>query len=145
MQYNIQVKINSCSNRSEKATTFKYHVFATMGRFQLELIYLYFPPSSHLVYSISSISSIFYVSGQIVIILVYKVNNGWGTQYVEHTSPLNWLDDVTSLSANRWHRAKKFAEGGGMTSLFLLFKPALVAHRWNAWQQLNILSWAWWA
>jgi len=24
---------------------FKYHVFATMGRFQLELIYLYFPPS----------------------------------------------------------------------------------------------------
>ena len=27
--------------------TFKYHVFAPMGRFQLELIYLYFPPSSH--------------------------------------------------------------------------------------------------
>ena len=26
--------------------TFKYHVFAPMGRFQLELIYLYFPPSS---------------------------------------------------------------------------------------------------
>ena len=26
-----------------------YHVFAPMGRFQLELIYLYFPPSSHLV------------------------------------------------------------------------------------------------
>ena len=25
--------------------TFKYHVFAPMGRFQLELIYLYFPPS----------------------------------------------------------------------------------------------------
>ena len=24
--------------------------FAPMGRFQLELIYLYFPPSSHLVY-----------------------------------------------------------------------------------------------
>ena len=30
--------------------TFKYHVFAPMGRFQLELIYLYFPPSSHLLY-----------------------------------------------------------------------------------------------
>ena len=29
--------------------TKKYHVFAPMGRFQLELIYLYFPPSSHLV------------------------------------------------------------------------------------------------
>ena len=27
--------------------TFKYHVFAPMGRFQLELIYLYFPPSFH--------------------------------------------------------------------------------------------------
>ena len=30
--------------------TFKYHVFAAMGRFQLELIYLYFPPSSHLMF-----------------------------------------------------------------------------------------------
>ena len=28
--------------------TFKYHVFAPIGRFQLELIYLYFPPSFHL-------------------------------------------------------------------------------------------------
>ena len=26
------------------------HVFAPMGRFHLELIYLYYPPSSHLVY-----------------------------------------------------------------------------------------------
>ena len=34
----------------EKINTFKYHVFAPMGRFQLELIYLYFPPSSHLIY-----------------------------------------------------------------------------------------------
>ena len=29
--------------------TKKYHVFASMGRFQLESIYLYFPPSSQLV------------------------------------------------------------------------------------------------
>ena len=28
--------------------TKKYHVFAPIGRFQLELIYLYFPPSSQL-------------------------------------------------------------------------------------------------
>ena len=28
----------------------KKYVFAPMGRFQLELIYLYFPPSSHLIY-----------------------------------------------------------------------------------------------
>ena len=28
--------------------TFKYHVFEPMGRFQLELVYLYFPPSFHL-------------------------------------------------------------------------------------------------
>ena len=30
--------------------TFKYHVFAPMGRFQLESIYFYFPPSSQLLY-----------------------------------------------------------------------------------------------
>ena len=30
--------------------TFKYHVFAPMGRFQLESIYLYFPPSSLLIH-----------------------------------------------------------------------------------------------
>ena len=30
--------------------TKKYHVFAPIGRFQLESIYLYFPPSSHLLY-----------------------------------------------------------------------------------------------
>ena len=30
--------------------TKKYHLFAPMGRFQLESIYLYFPPSSQLVY-----------------------------------------------------------------------------------------------
>ena len=30
--------------------TKKYHVFAPMGRFHLELIYLYFPPSSQLLY-----------------------------------------------------------------------------------------------
>ena len=31
--------------------TKKYHVFAPMGRFQLESIYLYFPLSSQLVYT----------------------------------------------------------------------------------------------
>ena len=35
-------------------TTKKYHVFAPMGRFQLESIYLYFPPSSQLVFLSSS-------------------------------------------------------------------------------------------
>ena len=35
--------------------TFEYHIFAPMGRFQLELIliYLYFPPSSHLIVVVS--------------------------------------------------------------------------------------------
>ena len=33
--------------------TFKYRVFAPMGRFQLELIYLYFPPSFHLAVVVS--------------------------------------------------------------------------------------------
>ena len=53
-----------CSNRGENKAiivhqggfylswrnTKKYHVFAPMGRFQLESIYLYFPPSSQLLY-----------------------------------------------------------------------------------------------
>ena len=30
------------------SSTTKYHVFVPLGRFQLELIYLYFPPSFHL-------------------------------------------------------------------------------------------------
>ena len=34
----------------ERINTFKYHVFAPMGRFQLELIYIYFPPSSHQIF-----------------------------------------------------------------------------------------------
>ena len=40
-------------NRLPKINTFKYHVFAPMGRFQLELIYLYFPPSFHLTVVVS--------------------------------------------------------------------------------------------
>ena len=35
--------------------TFKYHVFAPMGRFQLESIYLYFPPSSPSCYICGSV------------------------------------------------------------------------------------------
>ena len=34
------------------SNTFKCHIFALVGRFQLELIYLYFPPSFHLTYNI---------------------------------------------------------------------------------------------
>ena len=33
-----------------KIITKKYHVFAPMGRFQLETIYIYFPSSSQLLY-----------------------------------------------------------------------------------------------
>ena len=66
--YNIVIKYNAISNifysikiyeliiiKKQKSlytkdfNTKKYHVFAPMGRFQLELIYLYFPPSSHVV------------------------------------------------------------------------------------------------
>ena len=36
-----------------RLNTKKYHVFAPMGRFQLELIYLYFPPSFHLIVVVS--------------------------------------------------------------------------------------------
>ena len=34
-------------NKVRVTNTFKYNVFVSMGRFQLELIYLYFPPSFH--------------------------------------------------------------------------------------------------
>ena len=36
-----------CSDGACPFNTFKYHVFTPMGRFQLELIYLYFLPSLH--------------------------------------------------------------------------------------------------
>ena len=39
--------LSGCASENN---TKKYHVFAPMGRFQLESIYLYFPPSSQLVY-----------------------------------------------------------------------------------------------
>ena len=35
------------------------------------------------------------------IISVYKVNNGWGTPHADHKSPLNWLDDLSPLSAEK--------------------------------------------
>ena len=38
------LKITEMKNKI--CSTKKYHVFAPMGRFQLESIYLYFPPSS---------------------------------------------------------------------------------------------------
>ena len=39
---------NNClQGKLEVIITKKYHVFALMERFQLELIYLYFPPSFH--------------------------------------------------------------------------------------------------
>ena len=37
---------NTVYIRTREINTKKYHVFAPMGRFQLESIYLYFPPSS---------------------------------------------------------------------------------------------------
>ena len=41
---------NFCLNIIKFINTFKYHVFAPMERFQLELIYLYFPPSLHQIF-----------------------------------------------------------------------------------------------
>ena len=45
----VDINEKTSKNFSGKVytSTFKYHVFAPMGRFQLELIYLYFPPSFH--------------------------------------------------------------------------------------------------
>ena len=39
---------DAISKLSNQTHIFKYHVFAPIGKFQLELIYLYFPPSFHL-------------------------------------------------------------------------------------------------
>ena len=42
------VEKHDMANKYIYFNTKKYHVFAPMGRFQLESIYLYFPPSSEL-------------------------------------------------------------------------------------------------
>ena len=31
-----------------------------------------------------------------------EVNNDWGTGHAVHTSPLNWVNDRSSLSAKKW-------------------------------------------
>ena len=43
--------LNTIGSRTQGFNTKKFHVFAPMGRFQLESIYLYFPQSSQLVYT----------------------------------------------------------------------------------------------
>ena len=39
--------------KSIQPISFKYHVFAPIGRFQLELIYLHFPPTIHQIVVVS--------------------------------------------------------------------------------------------
>ena len=64
---------------------FKYNVFAPMGRFQLELIYLYFPPSFHL--------TVFFLSCR-----PFVVNTTFSTGLVgvEVTS-VSWLGQLTEF------------------------------------------------
>ena len=50
--------IKIISKQTSGDNIFKYHVFASMGRFQLELIYLYFPPSFHLTVVISVLQAL---------------------------------------------------------------------------------------
>ena len=49
----IDLTTQCFSHEQLYVNTKKYHVFAPMGRFQLESIYLYFPPSSQLLYFVS--------------------------------------------------------------------------------------------
>ena len=59
-KYNLIIAISVLVCRIPKDVidnTFKYHVFAPMGRFQLELIYLYFPPSFHLTVVVSVLTT----------------------------------------------------------------------------------------
>ena len=46
----VSTSMNLIVHTRSDFNTKKYHVFAPMGRFQLESIYLYFPPSSQLSY-----------------------------------------------------------------------------------------------
>ena len=66
--YIISEKFNKWRSHMKKSNgdelyfiyTKKYHVFAPMGRFQLESIYLYFPPSSqYIIYNIYNIYDIY--------------------------------------------------------------------------------------
>ena len=65
-----------CMNHDTK----KYHVFAPMGRFQLESIYLYFPPSSQLV--------LYWC----VLLFRFRNYKGWGVLVAR------WINRITSLS-----------------------------------------------
>ena len=47
MQSVIKALVYRCFILHHNINTFKYHVFAPMGKFQLGLIYLYSPPSFH--------------------------------------------------------------------------------------------------
>ena len=51
--YNFIKWDSTAEKEASYVDIFKYHVFAPMGRFQLELIYLYFPPSFHLTVVVS--------------------------------------------------------------------------------------------
>ena len=39
----------------------------------------------------------------LVIILLYKSENGWGTRHAEYTSSLNWIDNISPLA---WEKFK---------------------------------------
>ena len=59
--------------QSTPRNTKKYHVFAPMGRFQLESIYLYFPQSSQLLYYYYIILLLYYIIIIILYILYYII------------------------------------------------------------------------
>ena len=68
------MKFHNNSN-SLDINTKKYHVFAPMGRFQLESIYLYFPPSSQLVEN----------KGKLIHLILFNLNKNKFLHYIQYT------------------------------------------------------------
>ena len=55
--------------QNEHYSTKKYHVFAPMGRFQLESIYLYFPPSSQHIIAGTTVKN----KGKLILTVHYRI------------------------------------------------------------------------
>ena len=66
--------------------TFKYHVFAPMGRFQLESIYLYFPPGT-------TVEN----KGKLILNEIYRLNLNYKVRFhliIISINVENWVDSA---------------------------------------------------
>ena len=49
----------------------------------------------------------------VAVIPILEANYGWGIRRADKTPPLNWLDDRSHLSADRWSEASNRLTGPG--------------------------------